>query len=175
MCIRKKEIVSYLQYVHDLVFVHQKDRTCMIHTLCLWSRFCVSERGKLHHVYSMFIFYMLCIRKKETVSYLQYVHDLDFVHQKDRTCMIHTVCSWLDFVYQKKLNCIIPTICLYSIFCVSERGKLSHTYSIFMFLILCIRKYQKERNFITPTVCSWTRFWVSERGKQYDTYSVFSI
>jgi hypothetical protein len=61
----------------------------------------------------MCIFYMLCIRKKGTVSYLLYVPDLDFVHQKE-------------------LNCIIPTIRLYSIFCVSERGKLSHTYSMFM-------------------------------------------
>jgi hypothetical protein len=125
-------------------------------TVCLYSICCASERRKLSHTYSMFILYMLCIRKKETVSHLEYVHVLDFVHQKE-------------------LNCMIPTICLYSVFCVSERGKLSHTYSMFMFLILCIKKHQKERNFIIHTVCSWSRFWVSERGKRYDTYSMFMI
>ena len=77
-------------------------------------RFCVSERGKFSHRWSMFIFSILCFRKRETVSYLQYMYVL-------------------GFVYQKEGNCIIPTICLYSICCVSERGKLHHTYNIFMF------------------------------------------
>jgi hypothetical protein len=66
------------------------------------------------HACSMFMFSILRIRKRETVSYLQYVYVL-------------------DFVYQKEGNCVIPTVCLCSRFCVSERGKLCHTYSMFMF------------------------------------------
>ena len=92
---------------------HQKEGNRIIPTLCLCSRLCVLERGKLYHTYNMFILYILCMRKRETVSYLQYVHGLDFVYKKEENCVILTVCSW-------------------SIFCVSEREKLYHTYSMFM-------------------------------------------
>jgi hypothetical protein len=34
----------------------------------------------------------VCIRKRETVSYLQYVYALDFVHQKEGNCIIPTIC-----------------------------------------------------------------------------------
>jgi hypothetical protein len=66
-----------------------------------------------YHTCSMFMFSILCIRKRETVSYLQYVYVL-------------------DFLYQKEGSCIIPTICLCSRFRVSERGKLYHTYYKFI-------------------------------------------
>ena len=165
--------MSYPHYVYDLDCVYQKEGNCIIPTVCSWSsicaserqnlydtysmfmtRFCVSEKVKLYHTYNMFIFYILCIRKRETVPYLQYVHDL-------------------DFEYQKKGNCMIPTVCSWSRMCASERRKLYHTYSMFMFLILCIRKYQKEGNRIIPTLCLCSRFCVSERGKLYHTYIMF--
>ena len=170
LCIRMRETVSYLQYVYILDLMHQKEGNCIIPTICLCSRFYVSERGKLYHTYNMFMFQILCIRKRETVSYLHYVYVL-------------------DFVYQKEGNCIIPTICLYSRLCVSERGKLYRTYNMFMFQILCIRKretvsylqyvyvldfmHQKEGNCIIPTICLCSRFCVSERGKLYNTYNMF--
>ena len=62
----------------------------IIHAVCLCSPFCVSERGKLCHTYSMFMFQILCIRKVETVSYLHY--DLYFVYKKEGNCIIPTVC-----------------------------------------------------------------------------------
>jgi hypothetical protein len=125
LCIRQKETVSYLQYVHDLGFGYQKEGNCMIPTVCSWPRVCVSERVKLYHTYNMFIFYILCIRKRETVSYLQYVHDL-------------------ECVYQKEGNCIIPTVCSWSRMCVSERRKVYHTYNMFILYMLCIRKRETE-------------------------------
>jgi hypothetical protein len=57
----------------------------------------------------------VCITKREAVSYLQYVDDL-------------------DFVYQKGGNSVMPTVCLCSRLCVSERVKLSLTNSMFMIL-----------------------------------------
>ena len=93
LCIRKRETVSYLQYVYVLDFVYQKEGNCIIRTICLCSRFCISERWKLYHTYIMFMIYTLCIRKRETVSYLQYVYDLDFLYQKEGNCVIPTVCS----------------------------------------------------------------------------------
>ena len=99
------------------------------------------------------MFYMLCIRKRETVSYLQFVHDLDFEYKKEGNCMMPTVCSW-------------------SRMCASERRKLYITYSMFMFLILCIRKYQKEGNCIMHTLCLCSRLCASERGKMYHIYNI---
>jgi hypothetical protein len=55
-CIRKSETVSHLQYVYDRDFVYQKEGNCVMPTVCLWSRFCVSERGKLCHAYIIFMF-----------------------------------------------------------------------------------------------------------------------
>ena len=81
----------------------------------------MSERGKPCHTYSMFMFYIFCIRKRETVSHLKYV------------CVLY-------FMYQKGGNCMIPTICLCSRFCVHGRENLYHIYSMFMFYILCIRE-----------------------------------
>jgi hypothetical protein len=37
---------------------------------------------------------MLCIRKRETVSHLQYVYVLDFVYQKEGKYFIPTVWAW---------------------------------------------------------------------------------
>ena len=82
----------------------QKEGNCIIPTVCLFSKFCVSERGKLHHTYNMAIHLIMCIRKKEAFPCLQYVYDLDFMYKKDG-------------------NCIIPTVCLCSRFCASEREK----------------------------------------------------
>jgi hypothetical protein len=86
----------------------------IIPILCLFPRSRVAERGKLYHAYCMFMFYIVCIRKRETASYLQFMYVLDFVHKKQR-------------------DCIIPKICLCSILYVSDRGKLYHTYIMFMF------------------------------------------
>jgi hypothetical protein len=45
LCIRKRGTISYLTYVYDLDFVFQKERNCIIYTVWLWSRLCVSEIG----------------------------------------------------------------------------------------------------------------------------------
>jgi len=73
---------------------------------------------------------MLCIRKRETVSYLQYVNDLDVVYQKAGKVSYLVYVYVLDFVHQKEGNCTIPTACLWSRLYVSERGKLYHTYNM---------------------------------------------
>ena len=132
LCIRKGETVSYLQYVYVLGFVYQKEGNCITPTICLCSRFCVSERRKLHHIYNMFMFQILCIRKRETISHLQiclcsrfWVSERGELFHTLRMCMIQTLyirkketVSFiqydydLDFVYQKQENCIIPTVCL---------------------------------------------------------------
>jgi hypothetical protein len=108
LCISKRETVSYLQYVYVLDFVYEKVENCITHAVFLWSIHFESERGKLYQTYSMLMNYTFCSRKKETVSYLQYVYDLDCVKRKEG-------------------NCIEPTVCLWSRLCVSERGKLYHT------------------------------------------------
>jgi hypothetical protein len=110
------ETESFLHYVYVLDFVYQKEGNWIIPTLCLCSRFCVSERGKLHHISTMFMFYV-CVSERAKL----YVYILYFVYQKGGNCMISTVCSWSRFY-------------------VSERRKLYHTCSMFMFYILCIRK-----------------------------------
>ena len=155
-------------------------------TVCLRSRICVSERGKLYHTNNMFIFYALCMRKKETVSYLtysmfmiirkretvsylQYVYVLDFMHQEKINCIIPTICLHSVFVYQKEGNCIIPTVCLWSRLCASDREKLYHTYNVYDLDFV----YQKKGNCIIPTICLYSIFCVSERGKLHQTYNMF--
>jgi hypothetical protein len=49
MCSRKSETVSYLQYVYVVEFVDQKEENCIILTVCLLSRLCVSEKRELYH------------------------------------------------------------------------------------------------------------------------------
>ena len=56
-------------------------RSSIIPMLCLFPRSRIAERGKLYHTYSMFMLYIVCIRKRETASYLQYCYVLDFVYQ----------------------------------------------------------------------------------------------
>jgi len=73
----------------------------------------------------------MCIRKKETVSYLHNVYDLDFMYQKNGNCMNPTmrVCSE-DIANKYKISCFlisigkIPDILLYL---------LSFTMFLFMF------------------------------------------
>ena len=121
LCIWKSVTVSYQQYVYVLYVVYQKEENCVIHTICLWSRLCVSERGKQYHIHSMFMNYMLFILNRENVSFIQCAYDLGFVYQKQGNCVIHAVCFWSMLYVSEKGNCIIPTLCLCSGFCVSER------------------------------------------------------
>jgi len=81
----------------------------------------------------MFMIYVLCIRKRGTVSYLHCVYVVDFVYPKGGTVSYLQYAYVLDFVLQKEGNCVMHTICLLYRFCVSERGKLYHTYNMFMF------------------------------------------
>jgi hypothetical protein len=74
----------------------------MLPMLCLCSRFRVSERGKLYHTYSMFMIYILCIRKRGTVSYLHCVYVVDFVYPKGGTVSYLQYVYVLDFVLQKE-------------------------------------------------------------------------
>ena len=137
----------------------------------------------------MFMMHILCIRKRGTVSYLQYVYDLEISYQKER-------------------NCFIPTVCLYFRLCVSEKEKLYHTNSMFMLQILCIRKretvsylqyvyildfvfirkretvsyqqyvyvlgfmYQKEGNCSIPTICLYSRL-ICIKKRENSSYSMF--
>ena len=139
MCIRKRDIVSYQQYVHDLDSMYQ----------------IVSERGKLNHSYNifmiqilrirkretvpylqlMFMFQIVCIRNRENESYIQYIYDLNCMYQKGGKCMIYTI--QLYFI-RKRGNYIIPTACFDLVLCISERKKLYYTYSVFMIQTLCI-------------------------------------
>ena len=105
---------------------------CVIHTICVWPSFYVSERGKLYHTCNMFMFWGLCSRKREAVSYTQHVYDLDFMNRKGWNCIIPTMCLRSGVCVSEGGNCVIPTICLCSRYCVSERGKLYHTYNMFM-------------------------------------------
>jgi hypothetical protein len=91
----------------------------------------------------------LCIRKRETVSYPQYVYFLFCVSERGKLSYLQYVYV-LDFVYQKEGNCIIPIICLCSRFCGSERRKLS--YLQYVYDHDCV--YRKEGNCIIPTICS---------------------
>ena len=121
MCIRNRENVSYIHYIYDLNCVYQKggnvwyiqynyiipekgETILYLYDLVL----CVSERKKLYYIYSVFMIQTLCIKKRETVSYLQCVYDP-------------------EFVYQKYANCIIPTVCLIFRLCASERRNLYHS------------------------------------------------
>ena len=104
----------YQSYIYVPHCLYQKEGNCVIHTICVWPSFYVSERGKLYHTCNMFMFWSLCSRKREAVSYIQHVYHLDFMNRKGG-------------------NCIIPTICLCSRFCVSERRKLYYTHNMFMF------------------------------------------
>ena len=146
MCITKRKTVAYLQYVYNLEYVYHKEENCVMPAICLSSWFCVSQRGKLRHTYNMFIILILCITKRETVAYLQYVYNLDLLYQKERNCTMSTVCLWARF-------------------CVPENGRLYHSYSIFIILILCIRKRE--------TILCLQYVYHLERGKLYHTYSMF--
>ena len=56
----------------------------------------------------------------------------DFTAPKSDRKIIDNIYLTVDFPdLVQALNSIIPTICLCSIFCVSERGKMYHTYSMF--------------------------------------------
>ena len=96
----------------------------------------------------MFIIQTCCIRKRETVSCLQYIYEL-------------------DFVYQKMEDCIIPTAFLSSGFCVSERGKLYYAYSMFII--------QKEESCIIPTVWFCFSLYISDRGKLHHNCNMFMV
>jgi hypothetical protein len=150
-----------------------KMRSSMMPIIYVCSTMSVSERGKLYHTCNMFMFWSLCSRKREAVSYIQHVYDLDFMNRKGWNCIIPTICFCSGVCVSEGENCVIPTICLCSRYCVSERGKLYHTYNMFMLYILCIRKretishpqyvyvldfvYQKERNYFISNVCVWSR------------------
>ena len=98
-----------MQYVYDLAFIIGK--------------------GDIYHTYTMFMISILFIRKRETVSYLQYVYVLDYVYQKDGTVSYYVYD--LDFVYKKEGNCIIPTVCLCSIFFyIRKRENVSYLQNV---------------------------------------------
>ena len=156
---RKRETVSYLQYVYVLDFMYQKVGNCILPTVCLCSRFYVSESGKLYLTYSMFMFQILSSRKRETILPIVclcsrfYVAESGKLYPINSMFMLQILCSRkresvsylqyvyvLDFMQQREGNCILPTVCLCSRFHVAERGNLYPTYSMFMFQILCSRK-----------------------------------
>ena len=46
-------------------------------TVCLSARLCVPENGRPYHSYSIFIIWILCIRKRGAILCLQYVYHLE--------------------------------------------------------------------------------------------------
>ena len=90
--------------------MYQKERNCIIPTVCLW--------GKPYHTYKMFMFYNLCIRKKETVLFLQYVYVLYLYIRKGETAAYLGYAEGLKFVFHKEGKCIMPMICLQSSLCI---------------------------------------------------------
>ena len=73
LCTRKRETVSYIKYVYVLDFVYQKEGNYVIPIICLCSRFCVPQRGKLYHTCNMSMFQI-------------------FLYQKEINCIIPTIC-----------------------------------------------------------------------------------
>jgi len=47
VCIGKRETVTYLQYAYVLDFVYQIEGNCIMHSICVCTRFCVLQRRKL--------------------------------------------------------------------------------------------------------------------------------
>ena len=56
-CIKKRK--TYYACSMLMFFFYQKEGNCILPTSCLSFRFRVSERGNLHHTYSMFMFQIL--------------------------------------------------------------------------------------------------------------------
>ena len=146
---RIRKTVSYLHHLKIIYFVYQKERNCIMPTVCLLSIFCESERGKLCHTSSMFMFYILWIRKGETVSYIQYVYVLYFVNQKGG-------------------NWVISIVCLCSRIRVSKRRKLHHTNSVFMNYFVCHIPKTNEKSNCYPT-------WVGLMEKRISSVILFTL
>ena len=146
--------------------LYQKEGNCVIHTICVWPSFYVSESGKLYHTCNMFMFWSLCSRKREAVSYIQHVYDLDFMNRKGWNCIIPSICLCSGVCVSEGGNCVILSICLCSRYCVSERGE---TVSYLQYVYVIDFVHQKEGNYITPTICLCSRFCVSEREELFHT------
>ena len=191
LCVRKRETVSYSQHVNILDLVYQKERNCVMPTICLCSRLCLSKRGKLHHTNSIFMFYSLSIRKgKLHHTYYMFMFQIMCIRKRE-ICIIPTICLCSRFCVLEREKVIIPTVYLCFRLCVSERGKLYHDNNLFITQILCIRKretvsyvqydydldfvYQKQGNCIIPSVSLCSIFCVSESRKLYHKHNLFMI
>ena len=139
LCIRKREAVSYLHYVYFLDYVYQKEGNCIILALCLFSGLCVSKRRKLYHTYNMFMIQIVCIRKRRTVSCIQYDCDLDFVQQQEGNCIIPTVYYDLCLVHliENTISYLQYIYCLFQALCFRQRETVSYLQYV-MIYTLCI-------------------------------------
>jgi hypothetical protein len=128
--------------------LYQKEGKCTIPTVCLVCRLCVSESRNLYQwvlsfplkdcsEFGNFVIILIwnCYNSVEPFSFftlnVKWVKSYFTAPKSDRKIIdnIYLTVDFPDLV--QALNCIIPTICLCSIFCVSERGKMYHTYSMF--------------------------------------------
>jgi hypothetical protein len=126
-------------------------RSSMKPITCLCSRFCVSEGTKLYHTYTMFIFWIMCIKKRETASYIQFVYDLDCVYQKEENCVMYTICLWSRFRVAARGKLYHTHSMLWSIPCASDReNRIIPTLYLVSFVGFV---YQTEGNCIIPAVC----------------------
>jgi hypothetical protein len=140
-----------MQHVYDLDCVYQKEENCVMYTIWLWSRLSVSERGELCHVCNMIGIWIVCIRKRRTVSCMQYDSDLDCVYQKEENCVMYTIWLWSRFRVAARGKLYHTYSMLWSIPCASDReNRIIPTLYLVSFVGFV---YQTEGNCIIPAVC----------------------
>ena len=127
-CVSERGKLYHTYTVYFMDYVYQKEGNCIILTLCLFSGLCVSKRGKLHHTYNMFIIQIVCIRKRRTVSCIQYDCDLDFVQQQEGNFIIPTVCYDLYLVHliEKTVSYLQYIYGLFQALCIRQRETVSY-------------------------------------------------
>jgi hypothetical protein len=128
--------VSYLQYVFDLDFAYQKERSCIIQTVCLSSRFCVSEIGKLHHTCSMVSIWIMCVWK--TNRY----HCSMIGTSCKRKIKINCIPIWVEEM-EEIVSYMKPVIWVVGFVCIKptiNKLCLCHLLSHYILLILLMNK-----------------------------------
>ena len=62
--------MSYVQYLYALDFMYQKEVNCIMLTICLLSRLCVSERRELYHSNNVRLIETFWQRKIKGIAFL---------------------------------------------------------------------------------------------------------
>jgi hypothetical protein len=131
----KRDTASCIHYDYVLDCVYQKEEKCIIPTVCLVSRLCVFERRNRHpndklHIWYTFLHFYNSYRK--TIAFYFYLPKcsdyvgIKSIRKRETASCIHYAYV-LDCVYQKEKKCIIPTVCLVSRLCVFERRNVHNS------------------------------------------------